>query len=936
MVLMARCKPNLRISLLLASITLLISATSYGQLPTTEFTAISPSGAKQGASIEVKITGANLDDLTEIVFSHPGIKGVPKTVEDEVLGGAQPVPNQFTVTVAGNVPTGVYEARLVGHFGASNPRAFAVGNLEELVDDGSNKTLDKAREVAVGSVINGNVDAGSRDYFKVTMKKNERVLIDCLSQRIDSKLDATITVYSTTGGEVLRERGGIDRDPTVDYTAPEDGDYVFAVSDFFYGGGATHFYRMQFHTRPHIDFIFPPAGLPGKNTEYTVYGRNLPGGQLAGDIQLNGQPLQSVKRSVNIPNDWAKNSMPASGEYMYPAAAMVNSVPFQVDGSNVVGLGIARANVIVEKQDNDAPEQAEKVTVPCEFIGQFFPARDSDWVQFDAKAGDVLNIEVISHRLGLDTDPYLIIQRVVKNDKGEEQVSDVAQVDDLGVRNAKIGTDFDTSTDDPSYQLKVAADGSYRIRVSDQFGDGRTDPRSVYRLIIEAAQPDFALVAVPTLGKKANANIVPYTSPTLRAGGTTLLKIDIERRGGFDGEIEIQVTGLPSGVTSSGALIDGKSSSGWLVIEAQDAAQTSVGSVQITGKAKINDKDEIRIARGGAVLWNTANRGQIAPEFRVMRDLMLSVIGDEKEAATVKVGDGNIVEISRGAKIEIPVKITRHGDFKADMKLTATGMPAEIKPGDVTVKGAEGEGKIILQITNNNAKPGVYTFFFVSDAKFKYSRNPQQVPVAEERHKKLEEAFKKFDEAAKKATTDVAAAKKSLGEAPEDGKAAAQEIVTKMEATLKTAQDMTKKVQGMRDAAKKKVDDVKKSSAPKDIQTAIVSSPLRVRIAASPFEIEANTITVKQGAKVELPLKLARKYGFEDPVAIELKLPGGVAGVAGKKFNVDKAANDGTLEITAAENATVGEHQITVRGTAKFNNVSVEASQVVTLKVEAK
>ncbi|MFT5526298.1 MAG: hypothetical protein ACI9HK_004272, partial [Pirellulaceae bacterium] len=860
---------------------------------------------------------------------------VPKMAEDAVLGSQLPVSNEFVVTVAGDVPTGIYEARLLGYFGASNPRSFAVGNLEELLDDGSNKSSDKAREVTIGSVVSGIVDAGSRDYFKVVMKKDERVLVDCLSQRIDSQLDATITVYTATGVEGPRTRGGIDRDPTVDFTAPADGEYIFAVSDFFYRGGASQFYRMQFHTRPHIDYIFPPVGLPGKNTEYTVYGRNLPGGQPAGDIKMNGQAIQAIKRSVTVPNDWAKDALPAGGEYMYPATSMVDSVPFQVDGSNVVGIGVARAEVILEKQDNDSPENAEKITIPCEFVGQFFPARDSDWVQFDAKAGQTLNIEVISHRLGLDTDPYLIIQRVVTNDKGEEQVSDVAQVDDLATRNAKIGTDFDISTDDPSYRLNVTADGTYRIQVRDQFGDGRSDPRSVYRLIIEPDQPDYSLIAIPA-ETKPNGNAVSYATPTIRAGGATLLKIDVERRGGFNGEIEIQVSGLPNGASCLGSLIDGTSSTGWLVVEAADNAAAWAGTIQITGKASINGKDETRTARAGAVLWNTGNRQQIAPEYRVIRNVMLSVIGSEQEPATVKIGDGNVIETSRGAKIEIPVKITRRGEFKADMKLTATGMPAEIKPGDVTVKGAESDGIIKLEITNNNAKPGVYTFYFISDAKFKYSRYPEQMKVAEERHVKLEEVFKKSEEAVKKATADRDAATKAVNDAAEDGKAAAQENAKKMEEALKAAQDMLKQVQAQRDAAKKKVDDTKKAIEPKDVNTAILSSPLRVRVAASPFEIAADTVNVKQGAVVELGVKLARKYGFEDPVEIELQLPGGVAGLAGKKFSVAMSANDGKLEVTAAENATVGEHQVTIRGTAKFNNVTVETKQVVMLKVEAK
>ena len=43
----------------------------------------------------------------------------------------------------------------------------------------------------------------------------------------------------------------------------------------------------------------------------------------------------------------------------------------------------------------------------------------SDWFTFEAKKGDAYWIEVISQRLGLVTDPFVLVQRVTKNEKGE-------------------------------------------------------------------------------------------------------------------------------------------------------------------------------------------------------------------------------------------------------------------------------------------------------------------------------------------------------------------------------------------------------------------------------------------------------------------------------------------------------------------------------------
>ena len=66
-----------------------------------------------------------------------------------------------------------------------------------------------------------------------------------------------------------------------------------------------------------------------------------------------------------------------------------------------------------------AHAKAQAVSVPCEVAGQFYPQTDRDWVTFQAKAGEALWIEVLSQRLGLPTDPHLLVQQVTKNDKGE-------------------------------------------------------------------------------------------------------------------------------------------------------------------------------------------------------------------------------------------------------------------------------------------------------------------------------------------------------------------------------------------------------------------------------------------------------------------------------------------------------------------------------------
>ena len=44
------------------------------------------------------------------------------------------VPGRFTLNIADDVPPGVYDLRVVGRYGVSNPRAFVVGDRPEVTE----------------------------------------------------------------------------------------------------------------------------------------------------------------------------------------------------------------------------------------------------------------------------------------------------------------------------------------------------------------------------------------------------------------------------------------------------------------------------------------------------------------------------------------------------------------------------------------------------------------------------------------------------------------------------------------------------------------------------------------------------------------------------------------------------------------------------------
>src|SRR6476620_5750306 len=90
---------------------LLGCSAAFAQLPTTQLTSVFPPGGKQGTTVEVTIAGNDIDDVEQLIFNHAGLKATQKMSPATALEPARPIANQFTITISGDVPPGIYEVR---------------------------------------------------------------------------------------------------------------------------------------------------------------------------------------------------------------------------------------------------------------------------------------------------------------------------------------------------------------------------------------------------------------------------------------------------------------------------------------------------------------------------------------------------------------------------------------------------------------------------------------------------------------------------------------------------------------------------------------------------------------------------------------------------------------------------------------------------------
>ena len=680
----------------------LVSA-SHAELPVARLDTVFPPGGMRGTEIDLIATGADLDEASALHFTHPGITATLKPDK------------HFAVTIAPDVPAGLYDIRVSGALGVSNPRTFVVGELPEIVKTKPNDKPDTALELPLGSVVNGTATAATADFFKFTAKAGQRVLIVCAAPEIDSRLSPVLAVLDPAGREIATSRrGGL-----LDFTAPADAAYVLRLHDLAFAGGPEHFYRLTLTTGPHVDFVLPPAAQPGAKTKFTFFGRNLPGGTSASIAGIDGRPLQKLEAEVDVPAAGETRADALSD----PASSAFDGFSYRLKtaqgSANPVFISFASAPVVAEHEPNNQPPEAQKITPPCEIAGQFFPASDVDTFTFDAKKGDVFWIEITSQRLGPPTRPSVLIQR------------DNADLQEIAASDTNVGGKrFETASNDPAGRFAVPEDGTYRIRVRDLFGGLRSDPRSVYRLSVRRESPDFRIVAVvePPPTKDDDRAAAPR-SALIRGGGTIAVKVVAFRRDGFAGDIAISTEGLPAGVTSYPTKIIAGKTDGLLLLTAGEAAARWIGPIRIIGKARIGDADVAHEARAGAVLWSVADYNNDPVQARLTRDFMLAVSGTEPAPLSVDPVEDKVWEVAAGAKLEIPLRITRRGEFKEALKLKGAGAPGietlpplDIDPAAATVTAT-------LDLATVKLPAGTHAIYFSAQTKGKF-RGKENVNTA--------------------------------------------------------------------------------------------------------------------------------------------------------------------------------------------------------------
>ena len=735
----------------IAACLLLLQTISVAQtvcLPLPRLLTTTPMGGQLGTQVELTVTGENLDDDGQLVFSHPGLSAVSKTD----ASGKQ-IPGQYLLTISADCPTGLHEARMFTRLGISSSRIFSVGALPEVLQTSGNNSLAAAQQLPVNVVCNSRMSARSIDHYAFDGKAGQRYLVHCASRGIDSKLEAVLIVADSAGRDLLVERrGGV-----LDFKAPADGRYIIKVHELTFKGGADYFYRLS---------------------------------------------LQQSEAGVPIP--------------AFPATQTVSSFSWPP-------TGLPSQAALAETEPNNAPSQAQQITLPCDLTGAFATAADVDTFEFNAEKGDIWWIEIASERLGRPTDPTAVIQQLSPAGVPESAI-DLTELTDIpspmkpsSNGYAYDGPPYDGGSADFIGQVQIRESGRHRLLLSDLFGGTRTDPRNIYRLVIRKAAPDFALCAWGLHMELRNGDRNALSKPlALRGGSTVALEVVAVRRDGFDGPIQLEMQGLPEGVSATGLVIPAGQNRGIVLLTADQNAPRGLSWATFTGKAKIGDSEVIHPCRIAAMAWPIVDSWSDIPSPRLVDGLPVSVSGSEFAPISIAARDKTTYEVTAGQKLTVPLVHTRRSEFSGGiLQLRTYGHGFQQHPQfDVSLTADTSEA--VLDTAALKTPPGDYLIAFYGSAVAKYRYNPDAVNAAEQALQQAQQTLQQAEQQLQQLTEAAAAA-------AEDAKAQANQLLEEAKTRQATAAAAVKTTEAAHKAA---VD----RAAPRDTVDIVITEPISIRV----------------------------------------------------------------------------------------------------------
>jgi hypothetical protein len=462
--------------------------------------------------------------------------------------------------IAGDAPLGERCWRVWTAQGAAPALKFMVGDLPEIVEEeiaGEPVPV----EVTLPVTINGRIFPRENvDTWSFAAGRGQTICAEVHAARLGSPLDSRLEVLDPQGRTIAENDDTFGADSFVRFTAATDGKYQVRIHDINYRGGQAYVYRLTLTADPHVDRAYPLGGRRGTTARFELAGQGLP-----------REPVELA--------------LPADAEQDHS-----HNLTIAGKQTNAFLLDLDNLPEYTESEPNDDPAKVKPLPLPAMVNGRIDRPGDVDYWAFSARKGEAMDLELRAARLG---SPLRAILTVC-----DATAKELVRVGDGNV--------------DPRLRFTAPADGTYLVRVTDQF-HSRGGPEYAYRLrLAPPGAADFRLqLATDDLA--------------VQRGGEAKLKVQAERLNGHVEPIALRIEGLPPGVTAAPTIIPANQSAIEVSLRAEPSAKIHASRLTIHGSAKVGEKRITRTAalpasRGGFLLDTVLLTVTLPTPFKVVGD----------------------------------------------------------------------------------------------------------------------------------------------------------------------------------------------------------------------------------------------------------------------------------------------------------------------------
>lgn len=614
-----------------------------------------PAGGQVGTKFNAIIGALDADGATGVSVSGGGvgakilkIANMPQDRLDAAARRDEAKGMKFVYVefeIAKDAVCGVRDLKLTSGEGASSRYFFRVDNIPEQVERGRHDSLETSEEVkSLPAVVNGQIYEGERDFYKFNLVAGKTYVFDLSARQIRPYLadavpgwfQATMRLYDESGNSVKYvDDFQNSPDPVLIYTPQKSGVYHIELKDSLYRGRDDFVYRLRCGELPFVKYIFPCGGNKNSPTEVELFGVNLK----AKKIKVPPSDSGSRFREIFVSNNSLESNRVKFCDDSFPEKILSPS---------------------------EKPE-GEIAQIPCVFNGRITGQYQKFFVKFKAKKGEEINFETFSSRLGYPTDTKLTLY------KGENPIASNDDVDDMSF--GLVTAQFDSRL-----THKFSEEGEYVLMLEDARNMGGED--FVFRLKI--SKPE----------KQIDLSISPG-NPQIAKGSYAPLKVMANKRGGWDGEIEVFAKNLPEGFSAQKCVIPKGKNFAYFVLNADEKAQAKSFSPTFSASAEIDSKKSELAVKPSEELTQAFFISHTLPienvEMNVVEKAPFKLEWVDLPEQPISINAGNLEPLT--------LRVTKLDGFKGKFRVAAYRNAPGLQVMQAQIKDSEDE--VIVKLRGN-------------------------------------------------------------------------------------------------------------------------------------------------------------------------------------------------------------------------------------------